>query len=447
MKIKKNKALNESVESIKTSVAEKGNKADITEQASCKNTEEATQADVVEACAKKPVNETCAKNQVEEACTEVQVEEACEKKPVDEALDLNDPNDVAALSKIAQAILNGAKTDAKAPEIDKAFGADVDAKTGTVSDEIAEEAEELADATIEIAKIIDVPRGAISTSLADAEYNLERALRTAVQNAEAGYDADYPNVILSGLAGFGKTSLVKSWCKKHGLNMFECDAKSLDIATVGGIPYPEKGKDGRLMQTPIASRYWDGLFKPNTVLFLDEYNRANPSVAGTLLGLINNHDLPMTTQKKDGNFDNVHHFGNILFTVIAINPAASYFSDVQEFTPEKVSRCINIVNIEPNKATFKKHVLDVYDKALSIIALPDSVRRAYEGQRNLAEAILSNKEFAFNTAEEVGYIHDYNNNSGKIKNFLNYRTFMMSLLDCDGTKLDYLSGLAKSYNF
>lgn len=421
MKIKKNKTLIESVESAQVETKEDDLIEAVTEPVADENTAEVTQADVA-------------------------IEEGAECK-VDEALDLNDPNDVAALSKIAQAILAGAKADAKAPEIDQAFGDDIDAKSGTASDEIAEEAEEIADATVEIAKIINVPRGAISTSLSDAEYNLERALRTAVQNIEAGYDADYPNVILSGLAGFGKTALVKSWCKSHGLNMFECDAKSLDIATVGGIPYPEKGKDGRLMQTPIASRYWDGLFKPNTVLFLDEYNRANPSVAGTLLGLINNHDLPMTTQKKDGNFDNVHHFSNILFTVIAINPASSYFSDVQEFTPEKVSRCINIVNIEPNKATFKAHVLEVYDKALSIVALPDSVRRAYEGQRNLAEAILSHPEFAFNNAEEVGYIHDYNNNSGKVKNFLNYRTFMMSLLDCDGTKLDYLAGLAKSYNF
>jgi predicted outer membrane repeat protein len=66
------------------------------------------------------------------------------------------------------------------------------------------------------------------------------------------------------MAGFGKTAVVKQFCKEHRINLFECDAKSLDLATVGGIPYPVKDASGKWTQRPIASSYWDALFEDNT---------------------------------------------------------------------------------------------------------------------------------------------------------------------------------------
>ena len=66
----------------------------------------------------------------------------------------------------------------------------------------------------------------------------------------------FQNVLIYGLAGFGKTAKVKQFCREHNLNLFECDAKSLDIATVGGIPYPKTDpKTGEITQSPIGSRY------------------------------------------------------------------------------------------------------------------------------------------------------------------------------------------------
>ena len=44
------------------------------------------------------------------------------------------------------------------------------------------------------------------------------------------------------------------------------------------------------------------------------------------------------TVTQGGKTVNKKHFDNILFTVVAINPASDVFSDVNEFTPEKVSR-------------------------------------------------------------------------------------------------------------
>ena len=160
-----------------------------------------------------------------------------------------------------------------------------------------ENAEDEADIVKNLAKIIRNPYG--TARLSKVERVLQRALNNAMDNVEDGLVeiGAFPNVLIYGLAGFGKTAKVKQFCRAHKLNIFECDAKSLDIATVGGIPYPKTDpKTGEITQSPIGSRYWDGLNKPNTVLYLDELNRTNPSVRGSLLTLINEHTLPMTIE-------------------------------------------------------------------------------------------------------------------------------------------------------
>lgn len=85
---------------------------------------------------------------------------------------------------------------------------------------------------------------------------LQRSLDTALRKKNAGDSKNFPNVLIYGLAGFGKTSIVKEFCREHNIYLFECDAKSLDQATVGGIPYPKQNpKTGEYTQAPIASSY------------------------------------------------------------------------------------------------------------------------------------------------------------------------------------------------
>jgi Cdc6-like AAA superfamily ATPase len=172
-----------------------------------------------------------------------------------------------------------------------------------------DDAEEEAEVVKNIAKIIKNPYG--TGRLSDVEKVLQRALNNAIESIEDGTTemGAFPNVLIYGLAGFGKTAKVKAFCRQHNLNIFECDAKSLDIATVGGIPYPKTDpKTGEITQSPIGSRYWDGLNKPNTVLYLDELNRTGPSIRGSLLTLINEHTLPMTIEDpKTGEIKNVKH--------------------------------------------------------------------------------------------------------------------------------------------
>ena len=158
-----------------------------------------------------------------------------------------------------------------------------------------------------LASIIRNPYG--TGRLSQVEQVLQDSLDASIDNIEDGLveKGAFQNVLIYGLAGFGKTAKVKAFCREHNLNLFECDAKSLDIATVGGIPYPKTDpKTGEITQSPIGSRYWDGLNKPNTVLYLDELNRTGPAVRGSLLTLINEHTLPMTIEDpKTGEVKNV----------------------------------------------------------------------------------------------------------------------------------------------
>lgn len=390
---------------------------------------------------KKPLVEDI--NQIEDVqdCNEECIEPAwTEIDPVDESIDLDDPKDVQTLSSFAKQLVQGIIDDAKSnKQVAKEVDNVVDVEDNSVSDEVADAAEQIADDTWKAEDLIPGSEAAIS--LNNGTGALNAALITAVRKKKAGDDSDYPNIILSGLAGFGKTAMVKAFCKEHHLNLFECDAKSLDIATVGGIPYPKKDKDGTYKQMPITSSYWDKLSLPNTVLFLDEFNRAQDNVAGTLLGLINNHDLPMTTEGKDGKFSTMKHFDNILFTVIAINPASNVFANVAEFTPEKVSRGVLLYNIKPDRNELLTCLRKIYGQILANPYLDEDTHNVYEGQLNIAEALLTDRSFTFDDKNDVEKIHTDNNSTGDLTQFLNYRTLTGALSACNGTKLNFLSQL------
>lgn len=123
--------------------------------------------------------------------------------------------------------------------------------TGTAIDPV--KAEKEAEVVEKVAELIRNPYGTARPN--KIERVLQRSLDAALDNKEIGMNANFQNVIIYGLAGFGKTSIVEKFCKDHNLNMFECDAKNLDPATVGGIPYPIKKDTGEITQAPISSEY------------------------------------------------------------------------------------------------------------------------------------------------------------------------------------------------
>ena len=306
-----------------------------------------------------------------------------------------------------------------------------------------EDAEEEAEIVKNLAKIIKNPYG--TGRLSQVEQVLQDSLDATIDNIEDGLveKGAFQNVLIYGLAGFGKTAKVKQFCREHNLNLFECDAKSLDIATVGGIPYPKTDpKTGEVTQSPIGSRYWDGLNEPNTVLYLDELNRTGPAIRGSLLTLINEHTLPMTIEDpKTGKIKNVKEYPNILFTVVSINPADDIFQDNEDLDPAMISRHVSVIEQGPDIRDFLSHLTNVYTSIENNMYLRPERKVKYMGQFELAKALLTDKSFTFDDSNDVRAIYY---DKTRIGNYLNYRSFYSILRNCDGTKKDYLEALSFS---
>lgn len=302
------------------------------------------------------------------------------------------------------------------------------------------EAEEEVETVEQVAKLIVNPYGTAQPQ--KLKKILQRSLVTALRKKSIGDSKNFPNVLIYGLAGFGKTSIVKEFCEEHNIFLFECDAKSLDSATVGGIPYPTQDqKTGEYTQAPIASAYWDSIENNNyeyTILFLDEINRANGRIRGSLLDLINSHQLPtFSRDPKTGKTKTVKKFNKILFTVIAINPADDIFPDADLIDPAMVSRHGVVYEQSADKKEFFNVINNLYTKILNLDLSPEDYC-VYAGQRDLAKAILQSNLFKFNDAQTVKDKFYKGSDEGKVYNYLNYRSFTLLLDRCDGTKADFL---------
>jgi len=353
---------------------------------------------------------------IEKAQTEILTEAAEENIPVDDK----------SVKEIAQEITDS---------VEDATGTDVP-KDSEQAEAIKDEAEVVWKA----ADLIQHPYGTAKPG--KIKTVLQRALDSAMRNRASGIDKDYPNVIIYGLAGFGKTSIIEAFCKEHHINLKECDAKNLDIATVSGIPYPKQDTaTGEWKQIPIASRYWDDLDNDNVVLFLDELNRATGKIRGSLLTLINEHKLPITTEDpKTGRITTMKKFKNLLFTVVAINPADDIFPDNEPLDPAMISRHPQVVEQGPNIKEFLNHLKSVYTAIDKNIYLDPADKEIYAGQYAIAEKLLLDKSFEFDDADDVRgiFLGTAPGMRNRIGNYLNYRTFLSILLLSNGKKADYL---------
>lgn len=296
-------------------------------------------------------------------------------------------------------------------------------------------------------------------TLSAAEDALQRALSTALsKKRNMQYDEDGnpikegspSNVLLYGLAGFGKTAVVSQFVEDHpGLNLHlvKIDAKSLDKASVGGIPALLKDENGQTYQYPVGSSMWKALEEPNVILFLDELNRATTSNQGILLTLINEHELPIMeivkTKNGEEKIKTTKYYPNILFTVAAINPASDAFLDIKDLDTAMNSRFAFGVDVSGDKNIYLKVLERYYTKELAKVKYKEDAERL-ERQWNLGKAIVSDPQFQFDDYDSTAEIEMKNKSgvrnevTGKLSHAgpLNYRS-MSTLLDvCDGTPKD-----------
>ena len=254
---------------------------------------------------------------------------------------------------------------------------------------------------------------------------LDRSLKRAKSLAKRGAKSDFPNVLVIGQAGSGKTEIIRQWAKDNGINLVQKNLGTMGAGDFGGIL--TKDVDSPKYATRIGTNEMiKALEKPNSVLFLDEYNRSKTEVRGAVLTLVQNHRV-WDPNEPDGE----RFLDNFLFTIAAINPSGSTYKGAKEMDPAELSRFYSLsVHMDPLEHL--KHLRAKYNREINN---GDDEEEILENRRrlNLAETLLNSPDFKYDSIidEEEGM------DTPGYKP-LNYRSLTMALDFSDGTKEDFL---------
>lgn len=260
------------------------------------------------------------------------------------------------------------------------------------------------------------------------ESVLDRALKVARRTA-GKEGVSYPNVLFISEAGLGKTAVCRAWARANGINLVEVRGSTLDPTDIGGLfASPEKGET---RAKKISTGIFEPLEQPNSVLFLDEMNRANKAVRNALLELINSHYLPDPNNPQGGQ----RFLPNFLFTIATINPPSGEYN-ADALDPAEASRFRNVSLTADNKYILK-YLEKIYTEAAEKARKDGDSEEALEneGRKKLAQTLLNSKKFTFDDSQDISMGRDkldYQYHP------LNYRSLNMLLDTCDGTKEDFL---------
>ena len=283
--------------------------------------------------------------------------------------------------------------------------------------------DELDEAEKELVHILENPEKAYNPG--DIEKTLDSALRQNKRMKRTG-SKNFVNVLFIGPAGTGKTSRIKKWAERNNVNLVHVLASTMDDTDLGGAISPNN--TGEIVNR-LASTEMDELGEvENSVLFLDEYNRAYDSVRGTLLTLIQDHTVPDPRVRGKQRY-----LENFLFTIAAINPEGDY--NVKDLDPAEKTR-FRLKNISHDKMNsygyLKSELARLFDQNNSDPNIDDQERMDFNTEikrkLNLINTIMPNPEFDFQEADP---------DSG-VFGITSARTFTNLLMSCDGTKRDLL---------
>ena len=259
----------------------------------------------------------------------------------------------------------------------------------------------------------------------ELEKELDRCLVLAKRKNKRGARGDYPNLLIEGSAGFAKTAIVEQWAARNGVHLYKKDAGKLAQEQVGGLVGYDP--DDPTMVKELGNKsFYQGLSRPNTVLFLDEYNRATPQIRGLLLKLVNEHVLP-------GGPDGDMFLPNLLFTVAAINPASSAY-DTNTLDAAERSRFKRIV-VTPNAIEHLRWINKELGKELKDAEADGDENwiKEVKGKIQLANTILKDPRFEYTSLAQEEKMIDNPRFTPT-----NYRSFYDALDHSDGTKDSFL---------
>ena len=281
----------------------------------------------------------------------------------------------------------------------------------------------------------------------DVPSELTDKLDDCLANAMAAHVSgthDGVDLLVTGLPGSGKTGITKQWAKDRGVNLFYLNAKNDDLgAILNGFPIDtvEKDENGNEVHkvTRSYSKSLDGLDKPKSVLFLDEFNRAAPKLRAVLLSLINEHVVDGPGE------DGFRHFDNLLFTVACINPSVPTDPGAMDLNDAEMSRFVDTMDWDSKVEDANKYInfhlnrlqknLDPKDENYAFFYV------RYKKISNLANALMGDYRFEFDSRDDL---LDLFNDKAKM---LNQRAITDALMSHGYSKTKFLNWVDKYSKF
>jgi hypothetical protein len=272
---------------------------------------------------------------------------------------------------------------------------------------------------------------------------LDDCLANAMANHAAGTH-DGVDLLITGLPGSGKTGITKKWAKDRGVKLFYLNAKNDDLgAILNGFPVDtvETDENGKEVHRVVRSfsKSLDALDEPNSVLFLDEFNRAAPKLRAVLLSLINEHVVD-----GDGE-DGFRHFDNLLFTVACINPPVPTDLGAMDLNDAEMSRFVDSMDWDSHPDDALRYIVFHVNEMIDALK-PEDENYAYFYKRyhkilNITNALLSDYRFEFDSRDDL---QDLFNNSAKM---LNQRAITDALMAHGYSKEKFLNWVDKYSKF
>lgn len=216
------------------------------------------------------------------------------------------------------------------------------------------------------------------------------------------------NVLITGLPGSGKTAIVDDWASSKGIYSRTIPATDPDLeAAVYGLTLRDITKTNQNATAKAPSTFLnDSDEHPQSVLFLDEFNRANARLRRALLTLVNEKWVP------DARFDRGRrYFPNLLFTVAAVNPGGLRVDKNAELLNDaEKSRFILKTKFDSNVETTMDYFVKHWNKAIKNLNKngPDYLDYLEEYLRcqHLGLFIVQNSKFAYDTKEDLDTLYE-----------------------------------------
>lgn len=224
--------------------------------------------------------------------TSQEINEGIEDENKDLSIDLNAPADKVAdvLLDFSAELDDNDEEPTLDPEAAKAAAEEIKA-TGDAAG---------ADTAVIDPAIVDEDDGDGNLYL-NLENTLTRALDaclTGAKDSEARYNlgkkyghlipTNDNNLLVIGTPGCAKTSVVKNWAKQRKVNLFSVNLRDNELyAFVNGYPVKCETPEGKAYVKQAYSTNLDQLNLPDSVLFLDEFNRqTNPVIRQTVMEVV-----------------------------------------------------------------------------------------------------------------------------------------------------------------